>query len=52
MREHGDDVTSQVLKAYDRRIKPGLKAYLPEREELIKAAMEIVVESMKKLGAG
>ncbi|MDO8677969.1 MAG: hypothetical protein Q7R30_05315 [Acidobacteriota bacterium] len=52
VREHGDDVTSQVLKAYERKIKPGLKDYLPRREELIKGAMEIFVESMKKLGAG
>lgn len=34
LREAGDDVTSQVIKAYDRTIKPSLKDYLPKREEL------------------
>ncbi len=49
LRESGEDVTSQVIKAFDKTIMPSLKDYLPKREELIKAALEIFVESMKAL---
>lgn len=49
LRESGEDVTSQVIKAYDRMIKPRLKDYIPKREELTKAALTIFVESMKAL---
>jgi hypothetical protein len=49
LRESGEDVTAQVLKAFDRTIKPSLKDYLPKREELIKAALTLFVESMKAL---
>jgi hypothetical protein len=49
LRESGEDVTSQVIKAFDKTIKPRLKDYLPKREELVKAAMEIFLESMKTL---
>ena len=52
LRERGTDVTSQVLRAYDREIKPRLRDYLPKREELIKGAWEIFVQTMKSLGAG
>ncbi len=50
LRESGDDVTSQVINAYDKTIKPRLKDYLPKREELISAAMKLFLESMKALG--
>lgn len=49
LRESGEDVTSQILKAFDRSIKPSLKDYIPKREELIKAALTLFVESMKAL---
>lgn len=50
LREAGDDVTSQVIKAFDKTIKPRLKDYLPKREELIGAAMKLFLESIKALG--
>ena len=49
LRESGEDVTSQVLKAFDRTIRPSIRDYIPKREELIKAALAIFVESMKAL---
>ncbi len=48
----GDDVTSQVIQAFDVKIRPKLKDYLPKREELISAAFQVFVESMKRLGSG
>lgn len=51
LREAGDDVTSQIIKAYDQKIKPSLKEYLPKREELISAALKIFLESIKVLGS-
>jgi hypothetical protein len=50
-RELGEDVTSQVIKAYAAKIKPSLRDYIPKREELIQAALTIFVESIKVLGA-
>src|SRR5437667_10470710 len=52
LRESGDAVASQVIKAYDLKIKPSLKDYHPKREELIKAALEVFLQAMKTLGAG
>jgi hypothetical protein len=49
LRESGEDVTSQVLKAFDKTIRPSLKDYIPKREELINAALSLFVESMKAL---
>ena len=49
LREQGEDVTSQIVKAFDTRIKPKLKDYIPKWEELIKAALDLFVESMKAL---
>lgn len=49
LREQGEDVTSQIVKAFDTKIKPRLKDYLPNRDELIKAALDLFVESMKTL---
>lgn len=51
MRQHSQDVTSQVLKAFDQVIKPSIKDYLPKRDELISAATKIFIESVKALGS-
>jgi hypothetical protein len=51
LRESGEDVTSQIIKAYSQKIKPSIKNYLPKREELIQAAMQLFVESIKSLGS-
>lgn len=47
LRESGIDVTSQVIKAFDSTIRPKLKDYLPNREELIKAAIAVFIEGLK-----
>lgn len=44
-----EDVTAQVIKAFDSVIRPSLKDYIPKRQELIKAAMEIFVQAIKSL---
>jgi hypothetical protein len=49
LREGGEDVTSQVLKAFDRTIKPSIKDYLPKREELIEMASKFFWEGIKTL---
>jgi len=49
LRESGEDVTSQILKAFDKTIRPSLKDYIPKREELVGAALSLFVESMKAL---
>lgn len=49
LRESGEDVTSQIIKAYDTSIRPRLKEYLPKREELISTALRVFYESMKIL---
>jgi len=49
-REAGEDVTSQVIKAYDTKIKPSIADYLPKREELISGALKVFIEAMKILG--
>lgn len=51
LRDHTEDVTSQIIKAYDRAIKPSIKDYLPKREELIQAAGKIFVEAIKALSS-
>ena len=50
LRGNGEDVTSQVLSAFNSTIKPRLKDYLPKKEELIKAALEVFVNQVKALG--
>ena len=50
LREHSEDVTSQVIKAFNTAIKPSLKDYLPKREELISSALKLFVEGVKALG--
>jgi len=49
LREGCEDVTSQVIKAFDTKIKPNLRDYLPKREELIQAAATFFWEGIKKL---
>lgn len=49
LRTDAEDVTSQVLKAYNQAVKPRLKDYIPKREELISTATTIFVEAMKVL---
>lgn len=51
LREAGEDVTSQIIKAYDQKIKPSIKDYMPKREQLVKAAMTLFFESIKALTA-
>ena len=50
LRENSEDVTAQIIKAFDRAIKPSIKNYLPNREVLISAAMKIFMEGLKSLG--
>jgi len=49
LRQHSEDVTSQVLKAFNQANKPSIKDYLPKREELISGAMKLFIESIKAL---
>jgi len=49
LRESGEDVTSQVIKAYRTAIKPKLKDYLPNKEVLLNAAVKVFAESIKSL---
>ena len=50
LRENSEDVTAQIIKAFDRAIKPSISDYLPKREALIQAAMKIFLEGVKSLG--
>jgi len=45
------DVTAQVINAFNQTIKPGIKDYLPKREEFIGAAAKVFIEAMKMLGS-
>lgn len=49
LREQSEDVTAQIIKAYNQAIKPSLKDYLPKRDELIPAAMKLFAEGLKAL---
>ena len=49
LRTDAQDVTSQIIKAYNQAVKPRLKDYIPKREELISAATTLFVEAMKAL---
>ena len=51
LRDNSEDVTSQVLKAFNQVIKPSIKDYLPNRDELISAATKLFIESVKALGS-
>jgi hypothetical protein len=50
VRTNCDDVTSQLLKAYDTAIKPRLKDYMPNREALIEAAAAFFWKGVQVLG--
>ena len=52
LRGAGEDVTSQVIKAFEAKIRPSIKDYLPKREELIGAALQVFIASMKMFGGG
>ena len=52
LREHSEDVTAQVIQAFNRAIRPSLKDYLPKRDELIPAALGLFTAGMKALGGG
>lgn len=43
------DVTAQVIKAYNQAIRPSIKDYMPNRDELIGAAAKVFIEGMKAL---
>ena len=49
MREGGEDVTSQIIQAYNMKIKPSLKDYFKNRPELIESAFKIFLEGLKIL---
>ncbi len=49
LRENGEDVTSQVVTAFDKTIKPSIKDYLPKREELIKGALSFFLQNLTQL---
>lgn len=51
LRDNTEDVTSQIIKAYDKAIKPRIKDYIPKREELISAGIKVFIESIKLLGS-
>lgn len=45
LRTDAEDVTAQVIKAYNQAVKPRLSDYLPNRHEVISAATAIFVEA-------
>ena len=49
LRENGEDVTSQVISAFDKTIKPSIKDYLPKREELIQGALQFFLKNVSQL---
>lgn len=49
LRETGEDVTAQVASAFKTVIKPKLKDYVPNKEALLSAAINVFGESMKLL---
>ena len=49
LRETGEDVTSQVVTAFDRKINPSLKDYLPKRTELIQGALTYFLTNLTQL---
>ena len=49
LRQTCTDVTSQVIKAFDAKVKPHLRDYIPKREELIGAFTRVIIESLKLL---
>jgi len=49
LRQGCEDVTSQVIKAFDSKIKPSLKDYLSKKPELIQAAYQVFLAAIKVL---
>jgi hypothetical protein len=49
-RETSDDVTSQVLQAYNKTIKPSIGDYLTKRKDLIEVAFRVFNEGIRLLG--
>ena len=49
LRESGEDVTAQVIKAFRTAIKPKIKDYLPNKESMLNAAVKVFTESVKTL---
>ncbi len=49
LRESGEDMTAQVVKAFRTIIKPKLKDYVPNKEALLGAAVKVFSESVKLL---
>ncbi len=49
LRESGEDVTTQVVKAFRTVIKPKLKDYIPDKEALLDTAVRFFAESIKLL---
>jgi hypothetical protein len=49
LRDGNEDITSQVIKAFDQKIRPNLKEYLPKRKELIEAAYQVLIFGLKTL---
>lgn len=50
LRENSEDVTAQVIKAYNQAIKPSIEDYMPKRNELISSALKLFVEGVRALG--
>lgn len=51
-RNAGDDVTSQIITAYQEKIKDKIREYLPNKNKLIDAAFQCFVQSIRILGQG
>lgn len=49
LREGCEDVTSQIIKAFDAKIRPRLKEYLVKRPELIQATYQAFLTGIKIL---
>ena len=49
IRTNCEDITAQVMKAFDNSIKPKLMDYLPKKEEIIKAGFEVLLKSLESL---
>ena len=47
--ETNEDVTSQVLKAFNSEVKPKLMDYIPKRAELVSAALQVFLQALKAL---
>ena len=49
LRQYGEDVTAQVIKAYVVKVKPNLKNYLPKRDEVVSLASKFFFETLKSM---